>query len=846
MKISSRTTISFILVFLLSIITLSALSSAGMLRQTIYSPFETQIDIQEKGFNSERTSTPKPTFTTVSDRFRDFKVYSFDDAEPFCKVGGQYKANIYLDARGPGAGKPDDIESNLTKDLYYCKTTQDMLNRINLPSSWVDDNLLVYCNDGANIVDTKENFDYLTSRANTYKMCVVKNLDLNSNNTILYGYDVGNKIVDSDSSYFYDFETKKGPIVYNLDINFENGMDNSTQTVEEWVGEITIPWEESSSCYMDEPQGDSDPVEVCVTNYAPMSFSDAVEYAKSIDPQVTNLELITNSGVCKEERFGVDLLDICDANSVSYYYKMYTNSYSSGNMVYKDGLNSSYYLYYDTYSKFYSLKGFKETLEVPLKNIFTFPLDFEISRVALFKKINGRYIYGYEGTAKQKLRIPEFANSLKPEYTIKLKGYPGFTKSDCENTLAAFEQSNVGAFEFDVEVYCEGNDVIKIYADNLNNDKEEGNAFHLFKNIITHLGTGAIITTNPANVAGGASLPTATPAGPTATPAGPTATPTPVSTDPWKIGHPCEYGDANRDGVVNSQDYIYVQAMVDGNLNIPDDLTCIDMNRYFLKGDGVITQQDADAVKFATMWDWNKCRYGDANRDGVINGEDSLYVRSIAFNQIPEPADIYCADIYPFQNSIGNVTVTDDMYISTLLKWYADDSRNALAEAIANNAAIVVVPPIGITSPINPDNSPWEIGHPCMLGDANKDGSLNEADYNYVKGIVDGTISTPSDLTCIDMVHFLAEGDGSITQHDVEVVRFLLDRDRSKCEYGDANQDGLLNSADSTFVANIALEITPIPADPYCANVYTWSGSENIIDTIDKYYMTNLVKWYGD
>lgn len=474
----------------------------SVLRQTIYSPFGTIIhsDGQAGNVKTARTSDRTPSYTTVASRFMDFHIYTSSNKrnEPYCKVGGQYIANIYLDARGPNKGDPDPILYDANKNLYYCKTTEDILNKITIPSTWIDSNLLVYCNDGGTVSYPKTNFDYMTSRANTYKSCIVKNLDLESRNTVIYGYDVGNKFVDSAPANFYDFQTKMGPIVQGLEIDTETAaITDSTHSVEEWVGEITIPFKETTVEYVVYDK-EGMPIDKSYSDWVPMSHSEALAYAQSIDPQITNIELITHSGVYElhklsggngpfgRARGGGETI-ICTSNSVSYYYKMYTNDYDSGALVYKDKLGNPYYLSYDTYEKFYSLKGFSEDLSLKLTDIFDIPNDFDISRVALFKKINGKYIYGYEGAVRQKTGLSEFDDSIKPEYTIKLEsGYPGFSKKDCENTLAPFKQSNSGTLEFNVEVLCESDSVIKIYADNMNK-KYNSRAFHLFKNIITSL-----------------------------------------------------------------------------------------------------------------------------------------------------------------------------------------------------------------------------------------------------------------------------------------------------------------------------------------------------------------------
>jgi hypothetical protein len=91
-----------------------------------------------------------------------------------------------------------------TPKLFHCDNTKDLLTQIKIPQSWKDSDLYVYCNDGSRINFFKSNPDFLTSRYNIYKACIIKNLNLNENNTIFYAKEVGNEVVDDSADYFFD------------------------------------------------------------------------------------------------------------------------------------------------------------------------------------------------------------------------------------------------------------------------------------------------------------------------------------------------------------------------------------------------------------------------------------------------------------------------------------------------------------------------------------------------------------------------------------------------------------------------------------------------------------------
>ncbi len=188
-----------LLIFLLVTNSLSILFS-GKLVQTVYDPYNRVVNNPfDNTYTSSVMEIPGNDAGPSISLFSDF-VFNYGGEEniivkePYCRYGGQYFYNIYNDPR-PGA---NIFTSNYS--LYYCKTTLDLINKIEIPDSWRDSDLVMYCNDGNAINFKNQNLDFLTSMVSSiYKLCIIKNLDLKSENTIVYGFLVGNLNVDSDN-----------------------------------------------------------------------------------------------------------------------------------------------------------------------------------------------------------------------------------------------------------------------------------------------------------------------------------------------------------------------------------------------------------------------------------------------------------------------------------------------------------------------------------------------------------------------------------------------------------------------------------------------------------------------
>lgn len=192
-----------IFVWAIIVTSISMIIFAGELKQTIYDPFNRSIALKQ-GQYSGGTSSPPGTNVIITQLFSDFingynaASLSDQNKEPYCRYGGQYKYNLYNNPEHGGI-------YNQTNNLYYCKTTLDLINQIKIPLLWQNNNLVLYCNDGDLINFKNQNLDFLTSViGGLYKGCIVKNLDLNDNNTIFYGLTVGDYRVDSDKTYKFD------------------------------------------------------------------------------------------------------------------------------------------------------------------------------------------------------------------------------------------------------------------------------------------------------------------------------------------------------------------------------------------------------------------------------------------------------------------------------------------------------------------------------------------------------------------------------------------------------------------------------------------------------------------
>ncbi len=184
----------------------------GKLLHEIYSPYGQKLASEEDDYNTAISTTLSKT--VIVTKYKEFGE-KYDpsslgiQAEPYCRIGGDYILYVENDPKVVG-------KYTHTNTLFECKTLQDLFSKIKIPSGWENDNLILYCNDGNLINFENINMDFLTTKVNNYKVCILKNYDEIYENTIIYGLDVGNPQVDTNENYFFSESTKKSPVLKDL------------------------------------------------------------------------------------------------------------------------------------------------------------------------------------------------------------------------------------------------------------------------------------------------------------------------------------------------------------------------------------------------------------------------------------------------------------------------------------------------------------------------------------------------------------------------------------------------------------------------------------------------------
>lgn len=462
-----------IIIFSLAFLILLSIASAGQLKHTIYDPYGNIVESSVGSYPSSGQSN-----TIIEDKYKTFDYNAqnsyFDSEEPYCKFGGQYNINVYNNPDYAG------VYDRTTK-LYYCKTTQDLIKKIKIPQSWANKDLILYCNDGSNIYDPEFNIDFLTSKVNTYKLCILKNLDLESENTIIYGFEAGNKLIDSYSSNYFNPTTKSGAIVNGLN---HNSLSNSSalqinKRIYFYVPYVTICAEEKEEIYYEFSMTPiiscSKPdVSTAMQNSYPTRFNSAVQ---TLDNYVLTRYPTAIIGTLQTEgNFG--------SASHTYHSVVIQINISQNTYFYENSLiNKTYMFEYEPFNRFYVLREVSsEKLTKPINTIFT-PQDIGLSRVALFRKVDNKKIYGYETAIKTEA----LGNEIRPVYKIQGLGSLNFTKGICQKTLAMYNPTNDISKRTD-EVACKAGGEIEI--NSLALDKkydqrtQQGWSLNLFKNII--------------------------------------------------------------------------------------------------------------------------------------------------------------------------------------------------------------------------------------------------------------------------------------------------------------------------------------------------------------------------
>lgn len=203
----------FILLIVLVLLSVyaGARSMTGNLSLIVFSPFGTIL--MNETASLKNNDADGAFMTDIKIGYEELKDLDSDtpsgNPKPYCKLGGAYRVqNKVVTSAQEILGN-----ANINYTLFYCKTTKDLIDKIKIPTSWNNSNLVLYCNDGGMIDFVELSADFLTSLADYYKICVLKNLDKEENNTIIYGFEVGNADVDNDSGYFYNHTDEDGNIL---------------------------------------------------------------------------------------------------------------------------------------------------------------------------------------------------------------------------------------------------------------------------------------------------------------------------------------------------------------------------------------------------------------------------------------------------------------------------------------------------------------------------------------------------------------------------------------------------------------------------------------------------------
>lgn len=183
-------------------------SGDGVLQHKIFSPYGDLLDEQQGNYFTGVSA--QPSTTVIVSRYRDFGSKYDAGAlgifpEPYCRIGGDYTFYLKNDPKVVGT-------TTVNNRLYYCKTLNDLLKDIKIPSSWTNKDIVMYCNDGNLINFQNHNIDFLTTKLNNYKVCILKNLDVNDGGTIVYGFEVGNRLLDDNQAYMLNTGNGAGPL----------------------------------------------------------------------------------------------------------------------------------------------------------------------------------------------------------------------------------------------------------------------------------------------------------------------------------------------------------------------------------------------------------------------------------------------------------------------------------------------------------------------------------------------------------------------------------------------------------------------------------------------------------
>lgn len=471
----------------------------GYMSYAIYDPYGININYQNIELNDgnknkkipyklEVSLTPEISGGGIS---LEYPYMTPNDVYPFCKIGGDYTYELAVNpaSRGSSYSYNTTTENDgQRKGFFSCRGTRDILDVAFMPDLWSDDDVILYCNNGVRIGSSSQNFGFLLSKANTYKLCVLKNLNISKeNSTIVFGLDVGNFKLDvgedPEKNSIFDFNTKTGSVIDNLELE-EVAVINSSP-----MDEIVYLSGFNSIEKRD-----------CINEQTSYSYDyETYEY-------VTESECIEWSDTYMNENFKSSLENICDSNdwncnitlgsvedlgvysgdfrkySVEVIPRIY--HYRSTNDDEK-----TYDFYYNNHTKSYIFTDIpdlydEEKLSVEEKFDLANSISLsKSSRVLLaknFKQNNSmKTIFGYEVPYRN-----YFADSqndeVYPVYIIDSISENNDFSDLCRNFIGPFDVVNSQS-DFNTgtkDVYC-SDDLISI-----NSKQKQQRAFELFKNII--------------------------------------------------------------------------------------------------------------------------------------------------------------------------------------------------------------------------------------------------------------------------------------------------------------------------------------------------------------------------
>jgi hypothetical protein len=448
----------------------------GSLETSVISPFGEVLEESRVIFPAARASSTSAMTTAVStNRYSEFP-FGYETTSlsvptnPFCKEGGQYTQSVSLDVFNTGG----PVSTTDSFNLYYCKTTQDLMERMEIPLSWGPDELLLYCNDGSAINLADINPDIFTSQVNAYKVCVLKNLDLEEDNTILYGFDVGNTEVDSDPRNTFSQDTLSGQVVGTL----ENGELESSQTVTETrTVVVAVPFTTSCTPRFREIKDDIliPDGETCVQ--VPQTDDTVIESTiASAQADFTSFRKLSDNSLTKESLFEVTLTTDAQLTSQSF-------TTTSGDPFFFD---------FDERTTYFVLRSVEDELTLPLLSRFRpLPDDFGLSRIAFFRAFSSgdpRVALGYERPAKFEVSTESTAPIYTIEFQVVSSTAPNFfSRVECMETLGIFGALERNTLRLSDGIICKVDGSIKINSLAFDAEHGEGASFALFKNIITDL-----------------------------------------------------------------------------------------------------------------------------------------------------------------------------------------------------------------------------------------------------------------------------------------------------------------------------------------------------------------------